>query len=88
MDEVLGITRCARCGHRLNHEVECPFCSMFPDEPLKHETPKWVIMTACFLTSPFSLYAILSSRRLSAGEKVVSFSGAVVWFYVAGFLLF
>jgi len=32
VDEVLGIVRCARCGHRLQGEIECPFCCMFPDE--------------------------------------------------------
>jgi hypothetical protein len=79
LDEVLGITRCARCGHRLEGEVECPFCSMFPDTPLKSRIPKWVFFTACFLTSPLSLYFIIATRRLSAAQKVVAASGAFLW---------
>ncbi len=79
MDEVLGIVRCARCGHRLHGEVECPFCSLFPDPPRKRELPKWVYFTACFLTSPLSLYAIVKSGRLSAPEKVVASLGFLFW---------
>jgi hypothetical protein len=78
-DEILGIIRCARCGHRLEGEVECPFCSMFPDPPVKERVPKWIYITACFLTSPFSLYAVIKSRRLSTMEKVLAFSGCLFW---------
>jgi hypothetical protein len=79
LDEVLGITRCARCGHRLNGEVECPFCSMFPDAPVRGRIPKWVFITACFLTSPLSLYFVITSRRLSRMEKVFASSGVLMW---------
>jgi len=84
-DEILGITRCARCGHRLNGEIECPFCASFPDTPRKERVPKWVFITACFLTSPLSLYAIVTHDRLSRVEKVLAFSGCIVWLAVYGF---
>jgi hypothetical protein len=78
-DEILGITRCVRCGHRLNGEVECPFCSLFPDSVKKERTPKWIYITACFLTSPLSLYFILKTNRLNTPEKILSFSGCLFW---------
>lgn len=78
-DEILGITRCARCGHRLEGEIECPFCSLFPDRPRKHEVPKWVYIIACFLTSPLSLYAVIKSGRLNKSEKCLTFSGCLFW---------
>lgn len=78
-DEILGITRCARCGHRLDGDVECPFCTLFPDKPGKERVPKWVFITACFLTSPFSLYYIIKTDRLSSLEKIAAFSGCLVW---------
>jgi hypothetical protein len=78
-DEILGITRCARCGHRLEGEIECPFCSMFPDRPVKDGLPKWVFMTACFLTSPLSLYAVIKTDRLNYIEKVLTASGCIFW---------
>lgn len=79
LDEILGITRCARCGHRLEGDVECPFCSLFPDRVRKERVPKWIFLTACFLTSPFSLYFILRSARLSKIEKIIAFSGCFLW---------
>lgn len=79
MDEAFGIVRCARCGHRLNAEIECPFCALFPDAPRKRELPKWIYFTACFLTSPLSLYAIAKSTRLTALEKVAASSGFIFW---------
>ena len=78
-DEILGITRCARCGHRLEGEIECPFCSVFPDPPRKQEVPKWVYIIACFLTSPLSLYAIIKSGRLNKLEKCLTLSGCLFW---------
>lgn len=78
-DEIMGITRCARCGHRLEGEIECPFCSMFPDPPRKERVPKWVFLTACFLTSPLSLYFIISTDRLKGIEKAIAFSGCLLW---------
>jgi hypothetical protein len=78
-DEILGIIRCVRCGHRLEGEIECPFCSLFPDPPRKNILPKWVFLTACFLTSPLSIYFVLKSRHLSTYEKIVAFSGCLIW---------
>jgi hypothetical protein len=79
LDEVLGITRCARCGHRLEGEIECPFCSMFPDKPVRRPIPGWVYFTACFLTSPLSLYFIITTSRLNRIEKAIAASGALLW---------
>ena len=79
IDGVLGITRCARCGHRLEGETECPFCPLFPDKPVKTGLPKWVFITACFLTSPLSLCAIMTARQLNVFEKVLAFSGCLLW---------
>jgi hypothetical protein len=76
-DEILGITRCARCGHRLEGEIECPFCSMFPDAPKKERVPKWIYLTACFLTSPLSLYFLITTKRLNNFEKALAFSGYI-----------
>jgi hypothetical protein len=80
IDEILGITRCARCGHRLEGDIECPFCSLFPDTQRKERMPKWVYITACFLTSPLSLYAIIKTKRLNIYEKILAFSGCLLWF--------
>ncbi len=80
IDEVLGITRCARCGHRLDGETECPFCSLLPGRPEKPGLPKWIFITACFLTSPLSLYAVMTAKQLNVFEKVIAFSGCLFWF--------
>jgi len=83
IDEILGIARCVKCGHRLDNEVECPFCSAFPEEKQKRQTgrlPKWVYITACFLTSPLSLYFIINTRRLNTLEKILAFCGCLFWF--------
>jgi hypothetical protein len=83
IDEVLGITRCVRCGHRLDGEIECPFCSAVSGEKEKGKKgglPKWVYITTCFLTSPFSLYFIIKTRRLSFPEKIFAFCGCLLWF--------
>lgn len=79
MDEILGVTRCARCGHRLNGEIECPFCSLFPDPPGPKGLPLWIFLTACFLTSPLSLYAIVRTDRLTLTQKLMTFSGCLFW---------
>lgn len=79
-DEILGIVRCARCGHRLEGEIECPFCSLFPDKPKIQKIPKWVFITACFLTSPISIYAVIRTDRLNLFEKISAASGAIMWF--------
>lgn len=84
-DDILGIIRCARCGHRLEGEIECPFCSAFHEQSHMPSLPKWVYITACFLTSPFSLYAIIKSDRLSRFEKFISFSGCILWLGVYRF---
>lgn len=83
-DEILGITRCARCGHRLEGEIECPFCSMFPELSQKEGVPKWIYLMACFLTSPLSLYFIIKSDRLNSIEKVLAFSGFLLWVLLYG----
>jgi len=83
-DEILGITRCARCGHRLDGEIECPFCASLPDLTKKDRVPKWIYITACFLTSPFSLYSIIKNDRLNTIEKVFAFSGCFAWLFIYG----
>ncbi len=85
IDEILGITRCARCGHRLEGEIECPFCAVFPESTRRERVPKWIYITACFLTSPLSLYAIVTSDRLSSIEKILAFSGSFAWLLIYGF---
>ncbi|MBI3608982.1 MAG: hypothetical protein HY207_13560 [Nitrospirae bacterium] len=86
LDEMLGRTRCARCGEALDGEIECPFCSLFPDRPRVRRTPKWVFLTACFLTSPLSLPFVLATRRLTNVEKLVAGSGMLVWLGVLSFV--
>lgn len=77
-DEALGIIRCVRCGHRLEGEVECPFCSLFPDAQ-RNKTGTWVYITACFLTSPLSIPFVLTTKRLNTAEKLFAFSGCLGW---------
>lgn len=79
IDEILGIDRCARCGHRLDGEIECPFCSLFPEPPRKHVIPGWVFIIACFLTSPISIYFVLKSDRLKMTAKILTASGCLFW---------
>jgi len=83
LDEVLGISRCAQCGQRLDGEIECPLCSGFYQKPVrKNVFPKWVYFAACFLTSPFSIYFIIKSTRLSLIEKILSASGCLLWTFL------
>jgi hypothetical protein len=85
LDEALGITRCAQCGQRLDGEIECPVCSSYYHTPSpKKLIPKWVYITACFLTSPFSIYFVVRSKRLNLFEKYLAASGCLLW----AFLLF
>jgi hypothetical protein len=79
LDEVLGVVRCERCGHRLGNEVECPFCSLFPEPEKKKVLPKWIYLTACFLTSPFSIYFVVKDRQLTIIEKLAAVSGCCLW---------
>ena len=79
LDDILGITRCAQCGHRLEGEIECPFCQLFDEPRGKYLTPKWFFMAACFLTSPLSLYAIITTDRFDMIEKLLVSSGCLVW---------
>ncbi|KPK36396.1 MAG: hypothetical protein AMK70_02400 [Nitrospira bacterium SG8_35_1] len=81
-DEILGITRCARCGHRLEGEIDCPVCSGFDDTPRREGMPKWIYLTACFLTSPLSLYFLLKTDKLTIPEKIIAFSGCAIWFLI------
>ena len=79
IDEALGITRCVQCGHRLDGEVECPFCSVVMPSKGMNVLPKWIYLTACFLTSPFSIYFVARSDRLSMPEKIIAVSGCLLW---------
>jgi hypothetical protein len=79
VDELTGRMRCARCGQLLNGEIECPFCSLFPEPTRGSETQKWVYLTACFLLSPLSLPFLFTTQRLTRVEKVVAGSGMLVW---------
>jgi hypothetical protein len=79
IDEILGITRCVQCGQRLDGEIECPFCSALESSKKKRGLPKWLYITACFLTSPFSLYAIVNTGRLTVFEKIITFTGCFFW---------
>jgi hypothetical protein len=79
VDEILGIIRCARCGHRLEDEIECPFCSLFPGSKRRDLLPKWVYITACFLTSPLSIYFIVKGNRLNIFEKSFAALGCLLW---------
>jgi hypothetical protein len=80
VDEILGVVRCVRCGHRLDGEIECPFCSLFDDPSRKNVFPKWLFITACFLTSPISIYFVVRSPRLNIFEKLLALSGSLCWF--------
>ena len=84
IDETLGITRCVKCGHRLNGEIECPFCAVFPEQKQREKIPKWLFITACFFTSPLSLYVIIKTRRLNNLEKILTFSGCFLWLLLYG----
>jgi hypothetical protein len=79
LDEILGRTRCARCGQILNAEIECPFCSNFPEKTIGSQTPTWVYITACFVLSPLSLPFLFTTTRLTRVEKIVAGSGMLVW---------
>lgn len=81
IDEILGISRCARCGQRLNGDVECPVCSGYYDTGAENggETPGWIYLTACFLTSPLSLWAIWTSSRLGLFQRIFASAGCLLW---------
>lgn len=80
IDELLGVVRCEQCGHRLNGEIECPFCSVLAPPSGRERLPKWIFVTACFLTSPLSIFFIFRDGRLTVLEKVLTVSGCCVWF--------
>ena len=80
IEEIIGVVRCARCGHRLEGEIECPFCSLFRESTRSNVLPKWIYITACFFTSPLSIYFIFKNNRLSTLEKVFTLSGCLLWF--------
>lgn len=87
-DEILGITRCAQCGHRLDGGIECPFCAAMrgfdeTDAP-RPRLPLWVYMTAMFLTFPLSLPWLVMSRRLTPWHKIVFVLVFVLWFMALG----
>jgi len=81
-DEILGITRCARCGQRLNGDIECPVCSGYYDSGTGESSenlPGWIYLTACFLTSPLSLWAIWTTARLGTFQKIFASAGCLMW---------
>jgi hypothetical protein len=80
IDELLGVIKCARCGHRLEGEITCPFCSLFEEAGGKNVLPKWIYLTACFLTSPFSIYFVVKDSRLNVYEKIFASLGCSLWF--------
>jgi hypothetical protein len=82
LDEILGITRCVRCGHRLNGEIECPFCAVVAERTQKALFPKWLLILMYFFSSPFSLYFIKNSERLNIPEKIISSSGCFFWMII------
>lgn len=79
MDEILGISRCVRCGHRLDGDIECPFCLAISSSGKKSGIPRWAHITAYFLASPFSLYAIIKTGKLNVCEKILASSGFIFW---------
>jgi hypothetical protein len=79
IDEILGIVRCVRCGHRLEGDIECPFCSLFDESKGRDSLPKWVYLTACFITSPLSIYFVVNSNRLTVFEKIFALLGCFLW---------
>lgn len=89
-DEILGITRCAQCGHRLEGEVDCPFCAAMrgyedaPHAPVRHALPLWAYLTAMFLTFPLSLPWLVMSRRLRPVQKLVFVAVFSLCLIVAG----
>ncbi len=82
LDEIVGVVRCDRCGHRLENEIECPFCSSFQEPARKHGLPIWIYITACFLTSPLSIYFVVKTHRLTLFEKILAISGCCFWFAI------
>lgn len=84
LDEALGITRCVRCGQRLDGEIECPVCSGdIHGAEQKAPIPKWIYLTACFLTSPLSIYFVVRTDRLTTVEKWWAASGCLLWAFLA-----
>ncbi len=79
LDEALGITRCVQCGHRLEHQIECPFCSVVQPSKGNNALPKWIYITACFLTSPLSVWFVLKNKQLNPIEKALTLSGCLLW---------
>lgn len=79
LDGILGITRCARCGHRLDGQVDCPFCAVVEHTPKYAPRLDWVYIMACFLTSPLSIYSVVTTDRLSIPQKVFALSGCLFW---------
>lgn len=89
-DEILGITRCVNCGHRLEGEVECPFCvamrGMTSDTrdggdgiDGAYLLPLWVIVTAIFMSFPLSLPWLFLNRRLTGVQKAALLAACIVW---------
>ena len=85
-DEILGITRCAECGHRLEGEVdECPFCAVIGgldgavSKSSRHAAPLWIITTAMLMSFPLSLPWLITSSRLTLMQKIVTLLACLIW---------
>ena len=85
-DEILGITRCVECGHRLEGEVdECPFCAALSGldggsvKSARHAIPLWVMLTAMLLSFPISLPWLITSRRLTLMQKIATLLACLIW---------
>lgn len=78
-DEILGITRCARCGQRLEGEISCPVCSGFDEPGTTGRMSSAVFLVACFLSSPLSLPVIWRDGRLVFWQRLIASSGMFFW---------
>jgi len=84
-EEILGITRCAQCGQRLEGEVDCPFCSAMrgfdpdPDERPGQRVPLWIYLTAILMAFPLSLPWLVMSGRLNLWQKAATLAAGIIW---------
>ena len=91
-DAALGITRCARCGQKLDGEIECPVCTGYYEaghapSPQAHKFPKWIYLTACFMAFPLSALWYPASGRLALREKALITALGTLWLLTLGALI-
>ena len=92
VERILGITRCAQCGHRLDGEVDCPFCLAmkgFSDDRTRLPGRRtglslWVYMTATLLTFPLSLPWLIKSKKLARTHKAAFGAVCTLWLVMLG----